>query len=81
MFFDLEINGDAKPKVSRLIETLEDGRPLFQRISQVLEAETESNFAAQGRPGPPGLGSALQGHHRRAPEAQQRQQYASYPAR
>lgn len=47
--FDINA-GNAAPRITEVIELLQDGRPLFQRIAQVFEAETEANFAAQGRP-------------------------------
>lgn len=47
----IEINdGGARTRIDQILERLTDGRPLFQRIAQTLEAETEANFAAQGRP-------------------------------
>ncbi|AYH45672.1 phage virion morphogenesis protein [Azoarcus sp. DN11] len=48
----IDINaGNAAPRIADAIAKLQDGRPLFQRIAAALEAETEANFAAQGRPG------------------------------
>lgn len=47
----VDINaGEATKPILDAIGTLQDGRPLFQRIAATLESETESNFAAQGRP-------------------------------
>jgi phage virion morphogenesis protein len=47
----IEFNdGGLQQKISSVIDLLHDGRPLYQRISGALEAETEANFAAQGRP-------------------------------
>lgn len=43
-------SGPVKQRIGDAIQMLEDGRPLFQAIAQTLEAETEHNFAAQGRP-------------------------------
>lgn len=40
----------ATPKIADAIAALQDGRPLFQRIAGILEAETEANFATEGRP-------------------------------
>lgn len=40
----------ATPKIADAIALLKDGRPLFQRIAAALEAQTEANFAAEGRP-------------------------------
>lgn len=42
--------GAAQQRIAEVIGLLKDGRPLFQRIAGTLEAETEANFAAQGRP-------------------------------
>lgn len=42
--------GLVKKRLAEAIELLKDGRPLFQRIAATFEAETEQNFAAQGRP-------------------------------
>lgn len=47
----VDINDDgARRKIGDILERLTDGRPMFQRIAAALEAETEANFAAQGRP-------------------------------
>lgn len=46
---DINDNG-AQRKIGQVVNRLTDGRPLFQRIAQALETETEANFAAQGRP-------------------------------
>jgi phage virion morphogenesis protein len=46
----VEVGGNAEQRIGRAISHLKDGRTLFQRIAQALEAETEANFAAQGRP-------------------------------
>lgn len=47
----VDINDDgARRKIADILQRLSDGRPLFDRIAQALEAETEANFAAQGRP-------------------------------
>ncbi len=46
----VEISGNAREKIAAALEKVQDGRTLFQRIAQTLEAETEANFAAQGRP-------------------------------
>lgn len=40
----------ARRTLGEILSRLTDGRPLFQRIAQALEAVTEANFAAQGRP-------------------------------
>lgn len=42
--------GDAGRRLSQAAAQLGDARPLFRAIAQVVEAETEANFAAQGRP-------------------------------
>lgn len=46
---DINDNG-ARRKIGDILDRLADGRPMFQRIAAALEAETEANFAAQGRP-------------------------------
>jgi phage virion morphogenesis protein len=50
MFEHIINAGAAKQRISDVIHLLQDGRPLFQRISGTFESETEQNFAAQGRP-------------------------------
>lgn len=46
----VEISDDgARRRIDELLARLADGRQLFQRIAQALEAETEANFKAQGR--------------------------------
>lgn len=48
---DIDINAEAAaPRIAEAIAKLQDARPLFQAIAHTLEAETEANFAAQGRP-------------------------------
>lgn len=55
----IEINDSiARRTLGEILSRLTDGRPLFQRIAQALEAETEANFAAQGRPAWAPLSSA-----------------------
>ena len=47
----IEINtGAAAAKLAEAQKLLANGRSMFQQIAQVLEAETERNFQAQGRP-------------------------------
>ena len=47
----VEINDrEVIARIEEAASKLENMRPLFQRIAGVLEAETEDNFAAQGRP-------------------------------
>lgn len=47
----IEINtGAAVAKLAEAQKLLANGRSMFQQIAQVLEAETERNFQAQGRP-------------------------------
>ncbi|NMG48987.1 phage virion morphogenesis protein [Azoarcus communis] len=47
----IEINDStARRTLGEILSRLSDGRPLFQRIAQALEAEADANFAAQGRP-------------------------------
>lgn len=47
----IEINtGAAAAKLAEAQKLLTNGRSMFQQIAQVLEAETERNFQAQGRP-------------------------------
>jgi len=42
--------GQLTSALDRLMRVLEDPRPVFQAIAGALEAETERNFEAQGRP-------------------------------
>lgn len=42
--------GVAAAKLAEAQKLLADGRGMFRQIAQVLEAETERNFEAQGRP-------------------------------
>ena len=47
----IEINtGAAAAKLAEAQKLLANGSSMFQQIAQVLEAETERNFQAQGRP-------------------------------
>lgn len=47
---DLDPGGAAAAKLADVARQLGDARPLFRSIAGLLEAETEANFAAQGRP-------------------------------
>ena len=42
--------GDAGKRINDAARQLKDGRSLFKLLAGTLEAETEANFAAQGRP-------------------------------
>lgn len=42
--------GDAGRRLASAAASLGDATPLFRSVAQVLEAETEANFEAQGRP-------------------------------
>lgn len=42
--------GDAGKRINEAAQQLKDGRSLFRVIAATLEAQTEANFAAQGRP-------------------------------
>lgn len=42
--------GEAGKRIDQAAQQLKDGRSLFRALAGTLEAETESNFAAQGRP-------------------------------
>lgn len=42
--------GDAGKRINYAARQLKDGRSLFKLLAGTLEAETEANFAAQGRP-------------------------------
>jgi phage gpG-like protein len=47
----VDINGGStNRKIGEVLDKLQDGRLLFQRIAATLEAETEQSFEAQGRP-------------------------------
>lgn len=42
--------GNAGKRIAEAAQQLKNGRSLFQVVAQTLEAQTEANFAAQGRP-------------------------------
>lgn len=46
----IEGAGEGARRLHQAAGQLRDARPLFRSIAQMLEAETEANFAAQGRP-------------------------------
>lgn len=48
--FDVDPGGKAAAQLSSGAQQLKDARPLFRSIAGMLEAQTEANFAAQGRP-------------------------------
>lgn len=48
--FEVDPGGKAASQLSDAAQQLQDARPLFRSIAGMLEAETEANFAAQGRP-------------------------------
>lgn len=45
-----EVGGDVGARLVEAAGQLKDGRSLFRALAGTLEAETEANFAAQGRP-------------------------------
>jgi phage virion morphogenesis protein len=48
---NVQVNlGEAGKRVDQAAQQLKDGRSLFRTLAGTLEAETEANFAAQGRP-------------------------------
>jgi phage virion morphogenesis protein len=46
----IEVSADVRMKIGDVIEKLQDGRTLFKEIAGALEAESDHNFEAQGRP-------------------------------
>ena len=48
--FEVDPGGKAAEQLRTAAQRLEDARPLFRSIAGMLEAETEANFAAEGRP-------------------------------
>lgn len=48
--FEVDPGGKAAKQLTDAAQQLKDARPLFRALAGLLEAETEANFAAQGRP-------------------------------
>lgn len=48
--FEVDPGGKAAAQLNSAAQQLADARPLFRSIAGMLEAETEANFAAEGRP-------------------------------
>ena len=48
--FEVDPGGKAAAQLNSAAQQLKDARPLFRSIAGMLEAQTEANFAAQGRP-------------------------------
>ena len=47
---EVDPDGKAAAQLNSAAQQLKDARPLFRSIAGMLEAQTEANFAAQGRP-------------------------------
>ncbi len=47
---EVDPDGQAAAQLAVAAQRLQNARPLFQSIARMLEAQTEANFAAQGRP-------------------------------
>ncbi|MBE2244183.1 MAG: phage virion morphogenesis protein [Burkholderiaceae bacterium] len=47
---EVDPGGKAAAQLHGVAQQLQDARPLFRSIAGMLEAQTEANFAAQGRP-------------------------------
>lgn len=48
--FEVDPGGKAAEQLREAAQKLADARPLFRALAGMLEAETEANFAAEGRP-------------------------------
>lgn len=51
MKFEIDPGGTASARLTSAARQIADARPLFKAVAGLFEAETEANFAAQGRPG------------------------------